>query len=272
MVEEPPTDEHEQQPAPGPRPRRPRRRSAAERVRGEHFPVAMRGYERTAVDAWREDVAQLVERLEDQAPRDSAVKRALDEVGRETSSILQRAHEASEEITARARSQADGRLRRAEGEAEITIREAEERAEQLEHDARGIWDERARLIEEMRRLADEVLGVADAALERMPPRGGGLEGQEGGSEGAELAGLDTEENAVLASEDGGDLDTDERAALDAAEESGGQDSTLDEAEQGRADQPTRIVSPGEPRDAIDQTTVESPIDRPEGSPPSGRHR
>lgn len=271
MVEEPPTDEHEQQPTPGPRPRRPRRRSAAERVRSEHFPVAMRGYERTAVDAWREGVAQLVERLEDQAPRDSAVKRALDEVGRETSSILQRAHEAAEEITARSRSQADGRLRRAEGEAEITIREAEERAEQLEHDARGIWDERARLIEEMRRLADEVLGVADAALERMPLRGG-PEGREEESEGAELAGLDTEENAVLATEDGGDLDTDERAALEAAEGSGGQDSTLDEAEQGRADQPTRIVSPGEPRDAIDQTTVESPVDRPEGRPPPDRDR
>jgi len=131
----------------------------------------MRGYDRGAVDAWREDVAELVLQLEDQAPRDAAVKRALDEVGRETSAILQRAHEAADEIATRSRSQAEGRLQRAEREAAITVSEAEARVVELNEDYKRIWEERARLLEEMRQLADDVLGVADDAADRLePPR------------------------------------------------------------------------------------------------------
>ena len=129
----------------------------------------MRGYDRAAVDSWREEMAQLVERLEEQQPRDAAVKRALDEVGSETSAILQRAHEAADEIAARSRSQAEGRLQRAEREADITLREAEERMQALEDDNQALWEQRGRLIEEMRQLADEMLGVADDALDRMQP-------------------------------------------------------------------------------------------------------
>ena len=139
-----------------------------DKVRAAQFPAAMRGYDRAAVDSWREEIAGLVERLEGQQPREAAVKRALDEVGQETSSILQRAHEAAEEITARSRSQAEGRLQRAESEADATVRDAEERLQALENDTQTVWEQRARLIDEMRQLADEVLGVADDALERMP--------------------------------------------------------------------------------------------------------
>lgn len=127
----------------------------------------MRGYDRAEVDAWREELAELVLQLEDQAPRDAAVRRALDEVGKETSAILQRAHEAADEIASRSRSQAEGRLQRAEREAEITVSEAEERVRALDEDYRRIWEERARLLEEMRQLADDVLGVADDAAERI---------------------------------------------------------------------------------------------------------
>ena len=147
--------------------RRARRHSDADKVRATQFTIVMRGYDRAAVDEWREKIAQLIERLEEAQPRDAAVKRALDEVGQETSAILQRAHESAEEIAARSRSQAEGRLQRAEREAEITLRDAEERVERLEQDNRLMWEERARLIEEMRQLADEVLNVADDALDRM---------------------------------------------------------------------------------------------------------
>ncbi len=163
--------EEEQTPGGEPRPRRVRRRSAADGIRAKEFPPAMRGYDRASVDAWREEVAELVIQLEEQAPRDAAVKRALDEVGKETSAILQRAHEAADEIASRSRSQAEGRLQRAEREAEITVSEAEERVRELDEDYRRIWDERARLLEEMRQLADDVLGVADDAGDRIdPPR------------------------------------------------------------------------------------------------------
>lgn len=153
-----------------PVPQRPRvRRSAADEVRAAQFPTAMRGYDRAAVDTWCQEVADLVERLEDQPPRDTAVRRALDEVGQETAAILQRAHEAAEEITARSRAQADARLERAERETDDALREAEERAQQLEAEVGAMWDQRTRLIDEIRQLADEVLGVADDALERMQP-------------------------------------------------------------------------------------------------------
>lgn len=138
-------------------------------VRAAQFPAAMRGYDRTAVDSWRDELADLVQRLEERQPRDAAVKRALDEVGQETSSILQRAHEAAEDITARSRVKADDRLARAEQDADATLRDAEERVRQLEVEVQDISDQRARLIDEMRQLADEMLGVADDALERMAP-------------------------------------------------------------------------------------------------------
>jgi len=152
---------------PTPPARRPRKGSAVDEVREITFPVVLRGYDRHAVETWREQVAELIERLENAAPRDAAVRRALDEVGQETSAILQRAHESADDITARSRSQAEGRLQRAEREAEMTIREADERAERLEVDTQQIWRDRQRLIEEMRQLADELLGVTDDALDRI---------------------------------------------------------------------------------------------------------
>lgn len=153
------------------------RKTAADEVRAKTFPIGLRGYDRPAVDAWRDEIARFVEHLEAQAPRDTAVKRALEEVGHETAAILQRAHEAAEELTTRSRSQAEGRLQRAETEAEETIKEAEERARRLEADARVIWDQRERLLDEMRQLADEVLAVADDAADRIePPKEAGPSG------------------------------------------------------------------------------------------------
>ncbi|HEY1273478.1 MAG TPA: hypothetical protein VGF25_01135 [Thermoleophilaceae bacterium] len=131
------------------------------------FPVVLRGYDRQAVDDYVAEVAQLVAELEATQLRESVVQRALDEVGEQTSSILQRAHEAAEEIAARSRAQAEGRIQRAEREAEITRRDADEYSEQVVVDTKKLWDERQRLLEEIRQLADEVLATADDALDRV---------------------------------------------------------------------------------------------------------
>ena len=145
------------------------RQTAADKVLAKTFPIGLRGYDRMAVDAWRDELAKKIEELESQAPRDMAVKRALEEVGQETAAILQRAHEAAEELTTRSRSQAEGRLQRSEAEAEAMLKEAEERASVLERDSKVIWEQRQRLLEDMRQLADEVLAVADNAAERIDP-------------------------------------------------------------------------------------------------------
>jgi DivIVA domain-containing protein len=142
--------------------------SAAEQIRETTFPVvAMRGYDRRAVDDFLGWVIEVVSELEARQSRETVVQRALDEVGEETASILQRAHETADEIAARSRSQAEGRIQRAEREAEILRRDAENYAQQVVVDTRLLWEERQRLIEDIRQLADEVLATADDAMERV---------------------------------------------------------------------------------------------------------
>jgi DivIVA domain-containing protein len=142
--------------------------SAADRIREIAFPVvAMRGYDRRAVDEFVEQMVELVSELEGRQSREAVVQRALDEVGEETAGILQRAHETADEIAARSRAQAEGRLQRAEREADIMRRDADSYAEQVVVDTRLLWEERQRLIEDVRQLADEVLATADDAMERV---------------------------------------------------------------------------------------------------------
>jgi DivIVA domain-containing protein len=131
------------------------------------FPLAVRGYDRHAVDRFLDEVRTLVADLESNQTREGVVQKALDELGEETAGILQRAHETADEITARSRAQADGRLQRAEREAEIVRREADEYAEKVVVDTRLLWEERQRLIEDVRQLADEILATADDAMERV---------------------------------------------------------------------------------------------------------
>jgi DivIVA domain-containing protein len=140
---------------------------ASELLRDASFPLAVRGYDRRAVDEFLDELRTLVDDLEAHQTREGVVQKALDELGEETAGILQRAHETADEIAARSRAQADGRLQRAEREAEIVKREADEYAEQVVSDTRLLWDERQRLIEDIRHLADVVLGTADDAIERL---------------------------------------------------------------------------------------------------------
>jgi DivIVA domain-containing protein len=141
--------------------------SASDRLREVSFPLVMRGYDRHAVDQFLTELLALVDELESRQTREGVVQKALDELGEETAGILQRAHETADEITGRSRAQADTRLQRAERESEILRRDADDYAEQVIVDTRLLWEERQRLIEDIRQLADEVLGTADDAMERL---------------------------------------------------------------------------------------------------------
>jgi cell division initiation protein len=140
--------------------------SAAELLRDADFPLAVRGYDRRAVDDFLTELAGLVDELEGRQLRERVVQRALDEVGEQTAGILQRANETADELSARSRAQAEGRLQRAEREAELLKSEADKYAEQVAVDTRKLWSEREQLLEEVRRLADEVLATAEDAVER----------------------------------------------------------------------------------------------------------
>ena len=142
-------------------------RSKADDLANRTFPVAMRGYDRAAVDAFLEEVVQIITDLESRQTQDTVVQRAIAEVGEETAGILQRAHETAEEIAARSRAQAEGRLQRAEREAELLRQEADAYSEKIVYDTRVLWEERQRLIEDIRQLADDVLNTAEDASERV---------------------------------------------------------------------------------------------------------
>ena len=142
-------------------------RSATERIENRSFPVVMRGYDRAAVDTFVEEVLELVRDLEGRQSQESVVQRAIEEVGEETASILQRAHETADEIAARSRAQAEGRIQRAEREAELLRQEADAYSEKIVVDTRLLWEERQRLIEDIRQLADDVLATAEDATERV---------------------------------------------------------------------------------------------------------
>jgi DivIVA domain-containing protein len=142
-------------------------RSAADRIANREFPLAVRGYDRHAVDEFVQEVLQLVSELEGRQTRETVVQRALDEIGEETAGILQRAHETADEIAARSRAQAEGRIQRAEREADMLRQQADSYSEQLVLDTRILWEERQRLIQDIRQLADEVLATAEDASERV---------------------------------------------------------------------------------------------------------
>jgi len=142
-------------------------RSAAEKIKNRSFPIVMRGYDRAAVDAFVQEVLEIVRKLEGTQSHESVVQQALEEVGEETASILQRAHETADEIAARSRAQAEGRLQRAEREADLLRRDADAYSEKIVVETRLLWEERQQLIQDIRQLADDVLSTAEDALERV---------------------------------------------------------------------------------------------------------
>ena len=140
------------------------------------FPVALRGYDRVAVDAYVERTAQLVAELQSTRSPEAAVRRALERVGEEISGILQRAHETADEITARSRSEAEERLETVRREAVEITAQAELRVKELDAETERIWVERHSIVTDARDLARRLTELAESALERFPaappPEGG----------------------------------------------------------------------------------------------------
>ncbi len=104
-------------------------------LRDVSFPLAVRGYDRSAVDAYVKRVNHLIAELEvSRSPR-AAVRHALDRAAEEVSSILQRAQEAAEEITSSARKEAEESKARAGTEATTLLVDANDDAERTRAEA-----------------------------------------------------------------------------------------------------------------------------------------
>lgn len=130
------------------------------------FPLALRGYDRQAVDAYMQKTSRLIAELQTTHSPEIAVRRALERVGEEVASILGRAHEAAEQITTRSRVEAENRLQAAHREARKITTEAKRQLAELDADTDRIWEERARIVEETSELAAQLVGIAEEAAER----------------------------------------------------------------------------------------------------------
>jgi cell division septum initiation protein DivIVA len=143
------------------------------------FPLALRGYDRLAVDAYVKRASQLVAELNAGRSPQAAVRRALERVGEDVSGILKRAHETAEQITAQSRIESEDRLESARREAEQMVTGARQEADALLAAAQGqladldvetdrIWAERHRIVEDTSSLASQLLALSQAAVERFP--------------------------------------------------------------------------------------------------------
>jgi hypothetical protein len=135
------------------------------------FPMALRGYDRVAVDDYVRRTRQLVAELQATRSPEAAVRRALERVGEEITGILQRAHETAEQITVQSRSEAEDRLEQARQEATQVAASAEQRVRELDADTDRIWLERQRIVSDAEELAAQLLALAKTAAERFPADG-----------------------------------------------------------------------------------------------------
>jgi chromosome segregation ATPase len=133
-----------------------------------HFPVALRGYDRIAVDAYVKQTSQLVAELQAARSPEAAVRRALERVGEQISGILQRAHDTAEQITTLSRSEAEDRAEEARREAAQITAAAEQRLKDLDAETDRIWAERQQIVEDTRELARQLVGLTDSAADRFP--------------------------------------------------------------------------------------------------------
>ena len=155
------------------------------------FPIALRGYDRAAVDHYHQRVSRIIAELQAGRSPQSAVRYALEQVSEETRAILQQAHDTADGITTKSRREASERMETAERESKQILADAEADAEALrgaverevaglraaadrrvreaEDEVAGIWQERERLIEDAREIASRLAEVADAAAQREPP-------------------------------------------------------------------------------------------------------
>jgi uncharacterized protein with HEPN domain len=174
-----------------------------------HFPAALRGYDRIAVDAYVRQTSQMVAELQAARSPEAAVRRALERVGEQISGILQRAHDTAEQITAQSRSEAEDRLEEARLEATRITASAEQRLKDLDAETDRIWAERQQIVEDTRELARQLTGLTESAADRFPAadetpgvRAGGLLGlPDGGQSAAEPADADLGDEPAFAEDE-----------------------------------------------------------------------
>jgi DivIVA domain-containing protein len=92
----------------------------------------------------------------------------LDAARREAAELQEAAERESLELRAAAKHDAEEKRSAVRREVDEVVHAGEARARELEDSAQLLWRERRRLIEDMRAVAEQLLGVADAEARRFP--------------------------------------------------------------------------------------------------------
>jgi DivIVA domain-containing protein len=132
-------------------------------IRNVSFPSSVRGYDRSAVDGYVERVNRVIAELEMRSSPRAAVRHALEQVGEQTTGILQRARETAEEITASARREAEEATARAKAEAADIVLNANTESDRVGAEAN-------RLTATAKAEADQILAEARAEAEKLLAR------------------------------------------------------------------------------------------------------
>jgi DivIVA domain-containing protein len=149
-----------------------KRRNLAQDIRDVSFAVSVRGYDRAAVDAYVSRVEQVLAELELGRSPEAAVKRALEQVGKQTKGLLEQAGLTAEEVTTAARNDADATIARARQEADEILAKANAQAKdilsrsQAEAEA-TVVQARTQAAEELQRSQDEATALREEAEARV---------------------------------------------------------------------------------------------------------
>ena len=117
------------------------------------FPIAPDGYDRAAVDQHLSELERELADLRSSPSQDTAVAAEISRIGEQTSTILMTAHEQAQEVTRRAKAQADHSIAQAASRSMAMTRQAEQRLRELDGETEAIWSERAQLIDDVRSVA-----------------------------------------------------------------------------------------------------------------------
>jgi cell division septum initiation protein DivIVA len=92
----------------------------------------------------------------------------IERIGDQTTAILQVAHEQAAVVTDRARAAAERVVAEAQSEANAITDAAQRQLNVLDSETDSVWRERARLIADVRKLADGLSSLAEHAADRFP--------------------------------------------------------------------------------------------------------
>ncbi|MDQ6817051.1 MAG: hypothetical protein M3018_06540 [Actinomycetota bacterium] len=133
------------------------------------FPIAREGYDRAVVDEHLTELERQLVQARSNESASSAVAAEISRIGDQTSTILMAAHEQAQEITRRAKAQADRCIADAASRAMSMTHESEQRLRALDGETDSIWSERGQLIDDVRGVAAALMKLAEESDRRFPP-------------------------------------------------------------------------------------------------------